>query len=465
MTATRTVIQGGRVAQPGGLVDADVVIEDGRIAAIGRDLALADDGVVDAGGLWVLPGMVDVHTHLEIPSDGLVTTDDFTSGTLAAVAGGTTTIVDFAVQQPDMSLPAALDLWLEKLAVHPPVVDVGLHMMLMEIHSDEAERELIEIAARGVTSFKLFMAYTGWMVDEETIFRTARAAAACGAVVMVHAESGGVIEVLIAEAVKNGETSIAWHARTRPPETEAAAIAQVIGICAMAGAPVYIVHVSSQLGAQEIARARARGAQVWAETCPQYLTFTEDVLHQAPDEAAKYVFTPPPRSPADRAYLWSALADGVLSVVSTDHCPYLLSEKRGRRFDQVPQGAPGIGGRLAVMYDGVAKGHITLETLIDACARNPARLFGVWPQKGEVRVGADADVVLFDPAGETVIAAATAHSKADHSIYEGMRFAGAVRSVLVGGRAVITAGEVAPDPAPGRYLPRAGWPSGQSSTP
>ena len=456
---------------PDGLLEADVVIEGGRIAAVGRYHGRSGDQILDARGQLVLPGMIDVHTHLEIPLDGLVPTDgltssdDFTSGTTAAVAGGTTSIIDFAIQQPGMSLSAALDLWLTKLSANPPLVDVGLHMMLMEIHSDEAERELIEIAARGVTSFKLFMAYKGWIVDEETIFRTARAAAACGAVVMVHAESGEVIEVLIADAVKNGEGTMEWHAHTRPPETEAAAIAQAIAICEMAGAPVYIVHVSSQLGADEIARARARGARVWAETCPQYLTFTEDALHQAPEDAAKFVFTPPPRSTADRAHLWRSLEEDVLSVVSTDHCPYPLSEKLGRRFDQVPQGAPGIGGRLAVMFDGVADGRITLDTLVKVCAHNPARLFGMWPRKGDVAVGSDADVILFDPSGETVISAATAHSNADHSLYEQMRFPGAVRAVLVGGRTVFEDGVVTAPEASHGYLPRKGWAEGQSSTP
>lgn len=454
---TRLLIQGGRVALPGGLADADVALEDGRIAAIGTDLQCDGAAAVDASELLVLPGLVDVHTHLEIESDGLTTTDDFTSGTVAAVVGGTTSIVDFAVQQPDRSLDGALDMWLEKLAAHPPVVDVGLHMMVKEVHSRAAEQDLLRIAARGVPSFKLFMAYKGWMVDEETIYRTARAASACGGVVMVHAESGGIIEALIADAVDDGEAGVDWHARTRPPVTEATAIAQAVRICEMAGAPVYIMHVTSELAVEEVIRAQRRGAAVWAETCPQYLTFTGDVLLQEPDEAAKFVFTPPPRTADDRSCLWSSLERGVLSVVSTDHTPHTLPEKRGRRFDQIPQGAPGIGHRLAVMFDGVQRGAITLETMVDVCARSPAKLFGLWPAKGEIRPGADADLILFDPAGETKVSTATSYSRADHSLYEGMSFPGAIRAVYLGGECVVDRGATTPALSGRGFVARKPW--------
>lgn len=449
---------GGDVVLADGLARADVVIQGDRIVSIGRDVRQGGDLVTDASGNLVLPGAIDVHTHLESPSDSLVTTDDFTSGTVAAVAGGTTSIIDFAIQQPGLTLSASLDLWLEKLRVHPPIVDVGLHMIVTEIHSAMQERELVELSSRGVTSFKIFMAYKGsFMVDDETIFRTARAAAACGAVVMVHAETGDVIDVLIRDAVERGDTAAYWHARTRPPETESEAIAHAIGICEMARAPAYIVHVSSRVAAEEIAKARAAGVQVWAETCPQYLTFTEDVLDGDPRDAVKYVFTPPPRAPADRAYLWDALRAGTLSVVSTDHCPYLLTEKLGHRFDAIPQGAPGIGSRMAVLFDRVQRGELPLDVLVDVCCRNPATLFGMAPDKGSIRVGAHADLVILDPAGETVVSATSAHSRADHSLYEGMRFAGAIRSVFTRGKPVVEDGVVADVREPGRFIPRAGW--------
>jgi dihydropyrimidinase len=453
----RSLIRGGRLALPGGLVEADIAIANGQVSAIGTHLQHDDASVVDASELLVLPGLVDVHTHLEIESDGLTTTDDFTSGTVAAVVGGTTSIVDFAVQQPGLSLEAALDLWFDKLAAHPPVVDVGLHMMVKEVHSRDAEQDLLRIAARGVPSFKLFMAYKGWMVDEETIYRTARAASACGGVVMVHAESGGIIEALIADVVDDGETEAGWHARTRPAETEAAAIAHAVRICEMANAPVYIMHVTSELAVEEIVRAQRRGAAVWAETCPQYLTFTGDVLLQEPDEAVKFVFTPPPRTAEDRLCLWSSLERGVLSVVSTDHTPYTLPEKRGRRFDQIPQGAPGIGERLAVMFDGVRRGAISLETMIEVCARTPARLFGLWPAKGEIRVGADADLILFDPAGETTVYTATSYSRADHSLYEGRSFPGAIRAVYLGGECVVDEGATTPALSGRGFVARKPW--------
>ena len=230
-----------------------------------------------------------------------------------------------------------------------------------------------------------------------------------------------------------------------------------IGICEMARAPVYIVHVSSRAATEAIARARTAGAHVWGETCPQYLVFTDDVLDGDPREAVKYVFTPPPRTAMDRAYLWDALRAGTLSVVSTDHCPYLLTEKLGHRFDKVPQGAPGIGSRLIVLFDRVQKGELPLDVLVDVCCRNPARLFGMAPDKGAIRVGGHADLAILDPAGETVVSATSAHSRADHSLYEGMRFAGAIRSVFVRGQAVIEDGLVAAAPEAGRFIPRGGW--------
>ena len=440
MDTRRVVVKGGTIVSPEGKRRADVLIEGDAIAAVGRDVGGADvDEVIDASNRLVLPGLVDVHTHLDCPVDDLVTADDFTSGTIAAALGGTTTIVDFAINFRPERVQDSLEKWLHKLDTNPPVIDVGFHMIVTEVHDDDAEAALRELCTLGVTSFKLFMAYKGsFMVDDETLFRTARAAAAAGGVVMVHAENGDVIDLLTREAVERGDDDAVWHARTRPAATEAEAVGRAIRLCELAEAPLYIVHVSCRQAGEEVERARADGLRVWGETCPQYLVCDDTMLLGDRSHGARFVFTPPPRTPADQIWLWDAVRRDVLSVVSTDHSPFLLSEKVApTSFAEIPQGAGGIEYRLGLLLAGVHAGRTSIERLVDVCARTPAKLFGMYPRKGEVAVGGDADIVVLDPDGETMVSPGGGHSRVDHGIYDGMTVAGRVETVLARGRPIV----------------------------
>lgn len=453
------LVHGGRVVTAGGERDADVLIDAGRIVAVEPIGRLRADRSIDAGGCLVLPGGVDPHTHLDMPWGETSTCDDFTSGTVAAACGGTTSIVDFCVQQPGQRVSAALEAWHAKLARTPPVVDVGFHLALTDVGVPDAAADLAAAVTAGVTSFKLFMAYKGsLMVDDETLFRTMRAAADLGALVLVHAENGGVVEVLVEEALAAGHVEPRWHGRTRPPAVEAEATARAIALARMAGCDLYVVHVSCAEALAPVAAARAAGERVWGETCPQYLLLDETMLDAPGFEGAKAVFTPPPRAREHQAHLWRALADDTLEVVSTDHCPYMFAGQKslGRDdFSRIPNGAPGIEHRLTLLHEfGVRTGHFGLPRLVELTATNPAKRFGLYPRKGTIAPGSDADVVIFDPAVEHVCASATEHSQVDYCLYEGMAVRGMPRTVLVRGEVVVEDGEPVDGPGLGRYLPR-----------
>ena len=437
---------------------ADVLIDGSVIAAIGTDLRGDADEVIDMSGKLLLPGGVDVHTHMETPSDEIYSCDDFRSGTEAAIFGGTTTIVDFATQLPGVGLMQTLDEWKAKIAERQPWTDVGLHMIVTDLEVDPELGDFERLCQAGITSYKLFMAYKGsFMVDDQVLFRVARAAAENGALLLVHAENGDVIDVLEREAVARGHRAPEWHARTRPKLLEAEAASRAIYLAQQARAPLYIVHVSCDEVVDEILAARKRGWKVWGETCPQYLHVDEGWLEQPDFEGAKYVFTPPPRTAADREALWRALADGSLSVVSTDHCPYMFHGQKslGRNdFTQIPQGAPGIETRLTYLYDrGVRAGRIGVRRFVDLVAAAPARLFGLYPKKGVLAVGSDADVVAWDPDHTTVISAQTHHSAVDYSLFEGISVTGGPSLVMVGGQIVVRGDALVGEPR-GRFLAR-----------
>jgi dihydropyrimidinase len=454
------LVKGGTIISPEGRRRADILIEGEHIAAIGVDFGEGhQDEIVDATNRAVLPGLVDVHTHLECPVDDLVTADDFRTGTVAAAVGGTTTIIDFALNFPPQRVQDSLTEWLRKIQTHPPVIDVGLHMIVTEVHGDDAEADLKDLCALGVTSFKLFMAYKGsFMVDDETLFRTARAAAEAHGVVMVHAENGEVVDLLTREALQRGQRAPVWHARTRPPETEAEAVSRAIHLCDFAKAPLYVVHVSCRQAGEEVERARADGLRVWGETCPQYLVCDDTMLLGEESQAARFVFTPPPRTPADQMWLWDALRRNVLSVVSTDHSPFALREKlAATSFADIPQGTGGIEYRLGLLLAGVHAGRLSLERLVDVCARTPARLFGMYPRKGEIAVGSDGDVVVLDPDREATVAPGGGRSMVDHGIYDGMTVAGCVETVIARGRTIVREGQFMPDSGAGGFVSRAGW--------
>src|SRR5262245_27785449 len=356
------LIRGGRVVTATDDYEADILVEADRISLIGANLSHPADVEIDATGKVIMPGFVDPHTHLDSHYEGLTTCDDFTSGTVAAACGGTTCIVDFCIQYRGETFFQVLEGWREKLRRNPPVIDVGFHMAVSDLSVPNAAAELEALCEQGVTSFKLFLAYKeSIQVDDETMFRTMQAAARHGALVLVHAENGDAIDVLIRDALAAGHTETRWHALTRPRLTEAEATNRALHLAHVAGAPVYIVHVSCREALAALAEARQRGWRAWGETCTQYLFLDESALDAPAGEGAKYIFTPPPRDERDQAYLWRALETRLLSVVSSDHTPYLLADKTAAdNFADVPQGAPGIEERPLLVHDAaVASGRMS----------------------------------------------------------------------------------------------------------
>ena len=453
----RTLIRHGTVVTPAGASVADVLIDGERIAAVGPQLAAAD-AVYDATGKYVIPGGIDVHTHLDMPLGDTVTADDFASGTVAAAFGGTTAVVDFAVQTRGRPMREAWETWMRK-AEGRAAIDYGFHMIVTDLAPDGLE-EMDALVAEGVTTFKLFMAYPGrLMVDDATIFRALRRAADNGGMVLMHAENGGVIEELVARARAEGHTAPRYHALTRPARTEAEATHRALALAELAGAPVYIVHVSCAEAVEEVAAARARGAHAWAETCPQYL-FLSDECYDAPGfDGAKYVMSPPLRPKAGQERLWRALASDELQVVATDHCPFRMKDQKtiGRNdFSKIPGGAPGIETRMSLLYDGgVRSGRISLGRFVELTATNPARLFGLYPRKGVIAAGSDADVVVWDPERAVTWSAATHHMRVDYNPYEGRTVKGAAEAVWSRGARVIEDGKFVGRAGAGQFLKRA----------
>jgi dihydropyrimidinase len=457
---TSLLVRGGRVLTADADRIADVLVEGEVVSEVGAAIdSRHADRVIDASGMYVLPGGVDPHTHMEMPFGGTTTCDDFTSGTTAAAFGGTTTIVDFCIQEPGQHFDDALVAWDEKITRCPPVIDVGFHLAVTDVDGGGGEEALAAVPARGVTSFKLFMAYKdALMVDDAAMFRVMRVAARTGSLVLVHAENGLVIDLLIREALAAGHVSPAWHGRTRPPATEAEATNRAIQLARMAGCRLYVVHVSCVPALAEVVRARARGWDVVAETCTQYLFVDSSALDAGSDfEGAKYVFTPPPRAPADRAALWTALADGTLSVLSSDHCAFRWADQKslGRDdFSKIPNGGPTIEHRLHMLHHhGVLAGRFGLSRMVELFATEPARQFGLYPKKGTIAVGSDADLVVFDPRRELTISASEHHSRVDYNVFEGMTVRGAPHVVIARGRPIVEGGEIVGEPG-GRFLQR-----------
>jgi dihydropyrimidinase len=454
------LITGGRVITASDDVVADIFIEDDRISLIGRSLDVDADRVVDASGKYVLPGGVDVHTHMDSSFGGPTTCDDHTTGTIAAAFGGTTTIVDFAVQLPGESFANALGKWHDNLRRNQPVIDVGAHLIVTDLVSGGSRQDLATIAAEGVPSFKLFMAYKGAvMVDDETLFDTMRVAAETGALAMVHAENGGLIEVLIQEALAEGRTAPKHHALTRPPAAEGEATNRAIQLARLAGCPLYVVHVTCKEALEPLERARAAGWRVWGETCPQYLLRDYSHISQPGFEGGKYVYTPPPREAHHQDPLWSAAGRDVLSVISTDHAPYRFEDQKALGkddFTQIPNGAPGVEERLPLLHEsGVRGGRFDLNRLVALYATNPAKLFGLYPRKGTIAVGSDADVVVFDPEMQSTISVDTHHTCCDYSLFEGTEVTGMPELVLVRGEVVVEDGDIVCRPGHGRFVKRA----------
>src|SRR5262247_3654168 len=396
-----TLIKGGRIVTAADDYVGDVYVDGERISLIGESLDVSADRLVDATGKYVLPGGIDPHTHLDMPFGGTVTIDDVESGQTSAAFGGTTCHVDFIIQPQGSTFAAAVDEWKAK-ANGKQVIDMGYHMAVTDLKAGGTLDELATLPDEGITSYKLFMAYKGaLMVDDETLFRTMQVAAETGALVMVHAENGDAIDVLVKEALAAGHTEPKYHALTRPPETEGEATNRAIQLSRVAGSPLYVVHVSCAEAIDPIARAKELGWNAHGETCTQYFFVDETFLERPDFEGGKYVYTPPPRAKENQEHLWRAVSTDILSVVSTDHCPFGWADQKtlGRDdFSKIPNGGPGIEDRLMMIHEfGVRGGRISLNRMVELLSTNPAKYFGLYPRKGTIAVGSDADIVLFDP--------------------------------------------------------------------
>lgn len=457
----RSVIVSECVVTPSGVGPATIHVEDGRIVALGRDLPAppGEYGELDVGDLVVMPG-VDIHTHMELTVGGVRTADDWASGSRAALLGGTTTVVDFAEPGPDGSLVAGLQI-AERLLSGRSVVDAGLHMTVTDASAARLE-EMGAVVEAGQTTFKVYTAYDAYRLDDEGLTRVFARAAELDARVWVHCEAWDPIQANIAAAVAAGDLGALQHARTRPPDTEADAVAQVIGLAERTGAAVHLAHLSTSQAVQRAAAARAAGLAITAETCPHYLWLEEHRLGWPPPAGLCHVCAPPLRTASHLLALWRGLADGVIEAVATDHCPFHWEGGKDRGlvdgapdFTRTPGGLPGVETRLPLVFaGGVVAGHFDLSRFVDLVATGPARLAGLYPQKGVIRVGADADLVIFDPEGGTSLDAVDLHMQVDHSPYEGLRAQGRVEGVLKGGDLVVADGRFVREPPPGRLVRR-----------
>jgi dihydropyrimidinase len=454
----KTLIRGGTVVTAVDHYKGDVLIEGERIAQVGTDLSkIQVDKSIDASGKYVIPGGVDVHTHLDMPFGGTTSADDFQSGTIAAAFGGTTTIVDFAVQDRGGTLRQAWETWMGK-AEGKASIDYGFHMVMRE-STEALRKEMGELVKEGVTSFKLFMAYPGVLyLDDASIFRILQRSGELGATICMHAENGPVIDVIAEQAFAKGETAPKYHAITRPARLEAEATNRAIALAEVAGVPVYIVHLSAAEALEEVAAARHRGLPAFAETCPQYLFLSYENYEEPGFDGAKYVMSPPLRAKEKQEDLWRGLRLNDLQVVSTDHCPFCMKEQKelGKGdFRKIPNGAPGIETRMSLLHDGgVVAGRIGLHRWIELASTAPAKIFGLFPRKGTIAPGSDADLVVFDPKAETVLSAKTHHMKVDYNPYEGRRVKGVSETVLSRGEVIVEKGKFVGKPGRGQYLRR-----------
>lgn len=456
-----TLIKGGKVVSAKATTPADVLIEGEKIAKVAAGIDPAGHTVVDAEGMLVLPGGIDVHTHLDMPFGGTVSADDYEWGTRAAAIGGTTTIIDFALQSMGKPMTEAFATWRAK-SEGKACVDYALHMAVTDLGPNDAWLDDVdEMVRRGITSFKIFMAYPNvLMVNDRTIYKLMERTKKLGALVLVHAENGTVIDAIVQEALAAGNTGPLYHALTRPPAAEAEAVHRVFAISELAGkANTYIVHVSCEEAMREVEAARKRGLPAMGETCTQYLVLSiEDDMGKPGFEDAKYVFTPPLREKKNQEPLWNAVKNDVLQVVSTDHCPFRFADQKTlglKEFTKIPNGGPGIENRMQLTYHhGVNAGRMSLERFVEVTAENPARIFGMYPRKGVVAAGSDADILVWDPEAKYKITAATQHMHTDYSIFEGFEVKGNARLVYSRGECIVEGGKFTGQVGRGQYLHR-----------
>src|SRR5438874_755587 len=436
-----TIIANGKVVTATDTYLADIAISAGKIEVVGQNLPRQNAArVLEAMGKYVFPGGIDVHTHLDMPFGGTTSADDFETGTRAAAWGGTTTLIDFAIQYKGQSLRQAFDTWMKK-AEGRAVADYAFHCIITDL-PDACLDEMSALVREGVTTFKLFMAYPGiFMLDDASIFKALRQTAQHGGMVCMHAENGGAIDVIVKQALAEGKKAPKYHALTRPTTAEAEACGRAIALAEMAGAPLYIVHLSCFDALEKVREARDRGLPVYAETCPQYLYLSLDDMDAPGFEGAKYVFTPPLREKWHQEKLWSGLKHDNLQVVSTDHCPFCFKEQKemGKDdFTKIPNGGPGIEHRMSLVYSGgVGKGRFSINRFVELVSTTPAKIFGLYPRKGTIAVGSDADLVIFDSNREHTISAQTHHMRVDYSMFEGIKVKGMPDVVMSRGRVLV----------------------------
>jgi len=439
----RTLIKGGTIATASDLFRADLLIEGEKVAAIGSDLSKLGpfDRTVDAANKYVIPGGIDPHTHLDMPFGGSQSADDFETGTRAAAFGGTTCVVDFAIQPPKGALRQGLDDW-HKKAQGKACTDYAFHMIVRDVNKDSLAEMDTLVKSEGVSSFKLFTAYPGvFMVDDAAIFRAMQRTGENGGLICMHAENGPVIDVLIEQALAQGHTAPKYHALTRPPRLEAEASNRVIAFAEVAKVPVYIVHLSAQEALAEVREARDRGVHAYAETCSQYLFLSYDNYEEPGFDGAKYVMSPPLRAKGNEEALWRGLKQDDLALVSTDHCPFCMKEQKeiGKNdFSKIPNGAPGIEQRMGLLWDGgVRPKRIDINRYVQITSTAAAKIFGLYPRKGTLAPGSDADVVVFEPDKEVRWSAKTHHMRVDYNPYEGRVTRGAPSLVFSRGELIV----------------------------
>jgi len=454
------LIKNGRVITAVDDYKGDIFIESEQVNLIGKNLDVKADRVIDAQDKYVIPGGIDPHTHLDMPFAGTVSADDFETGTRAAAHGGTTTLIDFAIQTKGRSTLEALETW-HKKAEGKTAIDYGFHMIITDLEDDRVP-EMRTLADEGVTSYKLFMAYPGVLyADDATLFRAMRKAGEDGTVICMHAENGIVIDEIVKSALAEGKTGPKWHALTRPTRMEAEGVHRSIAIAEVADVPVYIVHLSSADALEQVVLARDRGAHVFAETCPQYLFLDHSYYEQEGFEGAKYVMTPPLREKWNQKELWRGLQMGDLMSISTDHCPFCFKEQKEmgiNDFSKIPNGGPGVENRMSLVFNGgVVEGRISLNRFVELTSTASAKMFGLFPKKGTIAVGSDADIVIFNPDRKETISvnnSVTHHMKVDYNAYEGFEVTGVSETVISRGKIIVENCEYVGKKGDGQYLKR-----------
>ena len=456
----KTLIRNARIITADADQTGDILIDGETIAQIGENLQVEADRTLDATGKLAIPGAIDPHTHMELPFGGTFSSDDFETGTRAAALGGTTSIVDFAVQSRGQTLQEGLDTWHEK-ARGRCAIDYGFHLICTQFDEGDAPQLHKIMDEEGVTSFKLFMAYPNvFLMDDATIYRVMKAAGPKGGLTMIHAENGVVINEIVNETLAAGNTAPKYHALSRPPEMEAEAVHRVAEIANMARAPVYIVHVSCKEALDEVIAAQKKGYRVYGETCTQYLFLDISVYDEEGFDGfagAKYVMTPPIREQTNHQPLWDGLKSGALELVSTDHCPFFLEGQKelGRGdFTKIPNGGPGIEPRLALCFWGAAQHGIGLNRWVEMTSTAAAKRFGMFPRKGTIAVGSDADIVIFDPDKKVTWGTEREHMNTDYSLFEGLETVGDVETVMMRGKVIVEGGEYRGAPGDGQFLKR-----------